>query len=69
VEAKGVKKPQKRRLQAKDVRWILAQETKAPPVMYQALKRSNLELVPWLEEEDDEELVGLYFLARAFYEL
>ncbi|KAG0530563.1 hypothetical protein BDA96_05G197400 [Sorghum bicolor] len=41
----------KNRLPAKDIRWILAQKPEAPPPIYQALKRSNPELVPRPEEE------------------
>ncbi|KXG28902.1 uncharacterized protein LOC8074381 isoform X1 [Sorghum bicolor] len=59
----------KNRLPAKDIRWILAQKPEAPPPIYQALKRSNPELVPRPEEEGDEKLRVLYVLARAFYEV
>lgn len=60
----------KNRLSAKDIRWILAQKPEAPPPTYQALKRSNPELVPRPgEEEEDKRLCGLYVLARAFYEV
>ncbi|CAD6256279.1 unnamed protein product [Miscanthus lutarioriparius] len=56
-------------LSAKDIRWILAQKPEAPPPTYQALKRSNPELVPRPGEEEDKKLCGLYVLARAFYEV
>nr|CAB3502594.1 unnamed protein product [Digitaria exilis] len=57
------------RLSAKEIRWILCQKAQPPPPPYQALKRSNPELTPRPGEEDDEEKMTMYVLARAFYEL
>ncbi|XP_066342130.1 uncharacterized protein [Miscanthus floridulus] len=57
------------RLPAKDIRWILAQKPEAPPPRYQALKRSNPELVPRPGEKEDKKLMALYGVTRALYEV
>lgn len=57
------------RLPAKDIRWILAQVPESPPHRFQALKRSNPELVPRPGEEEDEKLMAMYGVTRALYEV
>ncbi|TVU00515.1 hypothetical protein EJB05_54041, partial [Eragrostis curvula] len=66
----GEKPPAKHRMPTSHVKWILSKKPMVPPARFAALKRSNPDLTPRPgEEEADEELTRLYFLAKAFYEM
>ncbi|TVU24406.1 hypothetical protein EJB05_26840, partial [Eragrostis curvula] len=59
----------KKQMPESHVKWILAKKPMAPPARFAALKERNPDLKPLPEEEADEDLKRLYFLAKAFYDM
>ncbi|TVU24423.1 hypothetical protein EJB05_26857 [Eragrostis curvula] len=60
---------EKNRMPKDHINWILAQKPMSPPPRYAALKQRNPDLTPLPGEEADEELMELYFVAKAFFEM